>query len=160
MKSAATTWRLFNDRGIMALINDDLTGSVLFCGALLSAIITAAIGYGIGWIFYNEDSDENIKYGLPAALAVYGGVVGLILCICTLTVVKSGIVSIFVCFAEEPAAMKNNHPQEFDKFVNAHPDLQNMAQSVPEYEDEDDYGAGNVSAPIKNTNNTSLNVQV
>ena len=85
VQSASATWKLFADRGIMALINDDLTGSVLFCGALLSAIITAAIGYGIGWIFYNQDPDKEISEGIPVGLAVYGGVVGLILCICVLT---------------------------------------------------------------------------
>ena len=151
MQSAASTWRLFNDRGVMALINDDLTGSVLFCGALLSAIITAAIGYGLGWIFYNEDPDIEISQGIPIGLAVYGGVVGLILCICCLTVVKSGIVTIFTLFAEEPAAMKHNHPEEFDTLVQANPNFGGMHQSIPDYEKEME-----IAAPLKTTNNDSL----
>ena len=136
----------------MALINDDLTGSVLFCGSLLAAIITSAIGYGIGWIFYNEDEDIEISQGIPIGLAVFGGFVGLILCICVLTVVKSGIVSIFVCFAEDPAMMKKNHSVEFDTLVKAHPNFDNMAQSVPNY----DYD----SVPIKTTNNSSAGIDL
>ena len=158
MQSASATWKLFHDRGIMALINDDLTGSVLFCGSLLAAIITAAVGYGIGWIFYNEDPDKEISEGIPVGLAVYGGVVGLILCICVLTVVKSGIVSLFVCFAEDPASMKKNHPVEFDTLVQAHPNFDNMTESVANY--DYDYDDGNVSAPIRTTNNTSAGIDL
>lgn len=154
IQSASATWKLFADRGIMALINDDLTGSVLFCGSLLSAIVTAAIGYGIAWIFYNEDPDPEISNGIPVGLAVYGGVVGLILCICVLTVVKSGIVSLFVCFAEDPASLRRNHPEEFDTLVKAHPNFDNMAESVPNY----DYDGGNVSVPIKTTDNPSMDL--
>merc|ERR1711971_1497661 len=78
MSSASATWQLFASRGIMALINDDLTGSVLMCGSLISAVVTAAIGYGIGEAFYGDDPDKDIAVGVPSALAVYGGVVGLI----------------------------------------------------------------------------------
>eukprot|EP01083_Nonionella_stella_P002518 7236_1 len=146
MKSAAATWQLFGNRGIMALINDDLTGSVLFAGSLMGAIVTAAVGFGIGWIYYHEDPDPDIRYGMPAALAVYGGVVGCILCICTLTVVKSGIVSLFVCYAEAPAVMRRNHPEEFDKLVSANAEFGKV--------DQDDAYGGNVSAPIKTADTT------
>eukprot|EP01084_Bolivina_argentea_P076496 138649_1 len=155
MKSAVNTWKLFEDRGIMPLINDDLTGSVLFCGSLLAAIVTAAVGYGIGWIFYQNDKNMD---GVAAGLAVYGAVVGLILCICVLTVVKSGIVAIFTCFAEDPEAMNNNHPEEFATLVSSHPNFQNISDTVPSY----DYGGsyGTASVPMKQKDNTSLNVKV
>merc|ERR1712157_693594 len=96
-------------------------------------------------------------------LAVYGGVVGLILCICTLTVVKSGIVTIFVCFFEDPATMRKNHAEEFETLVNAHPDFDRISESIPmddyEYDDYDDDDGVNESGPM-NVNNTSDYVKV
>lgn len=132
-KSSSLTWQLFNDRGIMALINDDLSGSVLFCGSLLSGIVTGLIGYGIGWIFYDKYSDNT-----PINLAIFGGFVGLILCASVLCIISSGIVSIFVLFAEDPASMKKNHPIEFDTLVESHPNFNNISDNVPTY-DYDDY---------------------
>merc|ERR1712087_812402 len=126
----------------MALINDDLTGSVLMFGSLISAVATAAIGYGIGAAFYGDYPDKDIRVTILSTLTVYGALAGLILCLCTLRVVESAIVSIFVCFAEAPAALHRNHIEEYETLVEAHSKFKTISEEVSEYSD----GGGNASA--------------
>lgn len=119
--SAKMTWNLFKSRGVMAIINDDLTGMVLFAGAMIGGVVTAAVGFGIGYAFYS-DSDDGLL--LAAYLAATGLLIGMILTMTTLYVVRSSVVALFVCFAEEPAAMQQNRPQEFQQLTGAKPELQ------------------------------------
>merc|ERR1712154_98251 len=52
--SAKATWNLFMTRGLLAIINDDLTGMAIGCGALIGGVVSAATGFGIGWFFYSD----------------------------------------------------------------------------------------------------------
>merc|ERR1712003_570121 len=128
-----------------------LTGSVLVLGALVAAAATGGIGYGI----YHDDPDEDIQTYLPIGLATFGTVIGLILCLCTMTVVSSAVVALFVCFAEDPAVLKKTHHEEFDMLVEAHPKFRNIGGNTSDYSD---YGGGNESAPIKRVGDNSVSV--
>ena len=44
--AAKDTWKLFKQRGIDALVNDNFIGSVLGFGSLFVGIITAAVSFG------------------------------------------------------------------------------------------------------------------
>lgn len=127
------------------MINDDLTGSVLVLGALIAGIGTGAVGYGIGYGFYHDDPDKDVADNLPLGLSGFGLVVGLILCLCTMTVVSSAIITLFVCFAEDPAVLKKTHHEEFEMLVEAHPKFADIGGNVSDYSD---YG-GNESSPMK-----------
>ena len=124
MNSAKMTWNLFKTRGFMALINDDLTGMVLFAGAMIGGVVTAGCGGAVGYAFYGGDDDESVKYGIPGALAGTGFLIGMILTMTTLYVVRSSVVALFVCFAEEPAALHENRPEEYQRLTGAKPEFQ------------------------------------
>merc|ERR1712228_307400 len=113
IQSAKNTWSLFLSRGMMAIINDDLTGLAIFGGAL--------IGYAVGYIFYSDYDDSSISSGVPVGLTVYGFFIGLIICFTVLYVVHSTIICLFVCYCEDPAVMQVNHLQDFNDICDAKP---------------------------------------
>merc|ERR1712242_108109 len=137
VQSAKMTLQMFSSRGFSALINDDLTGMVLFAGAMIGGVVTAGVGGGVGYAFYSGNSDESVAYGVPAALAGTGFLIGLVLTMTTLYVVRSAVVTLFVCFAEEPAALHENRPEEFGRLTGAKPEF-------TEYYDNYGTGRGNV----------------
>ena len=44
-KAAKDTWKLIKDRGVEAVINDNLIGNVLTMGAILIGVLCGAFGY-------------------------------------------------------------------------------------------------------------------
>merc|ERR1719189_1583267 len=130
---------LFASEGFTALINDDLTGMVLFAGAMVGGIATAGCGAGCGYAFYYTDDSVSQEDSLilVGSMAGYGFLVGMMLTFTTLYVVRSAVVTLFVCFAEEPAALHENRPEEFGRLTGAKPEF-------TEYYDNYGTGRGNV----------------
>eukprot|EP01083_Nonionella_stella_P179702 638829_1 len=78
----------------MALINDDLTGLAIFGGALIGGCVCGAIGYAVGYLFYGDYSEYEVRTDLPIGLAVYGFAIGLTICFTVLYVFTQ---QLFVC---------------------------------------------------------------
>ena len=114
----------------MALINDDLSGLGLFAGNLCSLVVSGGAGYGIAYAFYGNDPDQEVSEGLVWALCVYGCVVGFILCWLVLIVVRSAIVTLFVCFAEEPAVLYANRREDFNKIADVRPKFKEIHDNL------------------------------
>jgi hypothetical protein len=119
-QAAKATWNLLSSRGIDAIINDDLTGLALSCGAFFGFVVSAFAGYFVSTAFFGTGA-----FGILASvlLAIYGGIVGYALCVLILLVVRSGVVALFVCFAEDPATMAANRPKEYGDLTGAHPGM-------------------------------------
>mmetsp|Transcript_22675 Transcript_22675/g.36245 ORF Transcript_22675/g.36245 Transcript_22675/m.36245 type:complete len:501 (+) Transcript_22675:38-1540(+) len=130
MKAAGQTWSLFQREGIMALINDDLSGLGLAAGNLCSLVVCGCSGYGIAYAFYGNYADPEVRDVLVWGLAVYGCVVGFILCWLVLVVVRSAIVTLFVCFAEEPAILFKNRREEFNKLADVRPSIKQIHDNL------------------------------
>merc|ERR1712157_266579 len=82
--------------------------------------------------------DETVRVGVPIALAVYGFLIGLLLCYTVLYVVHSSIVCLFVCYSEDPAVLQQNRPEEYNRIVGAKPSFadfntgSNQQQAYPQ----------------------------
>eukprot|EP01084_Bolivina_argentea_P069098 125783_1 len=124
--AAKRTWSLFMARGVDALINDDLTGLAIFAGAIIGGIVTAGIGWFIGYLFYDNSHDHDIRKFVPIGLAIYGFVIGLILTSTILYVVHSSIICLFVCYSEDPAALHQNRPDEYDRISSTKPEFEEI----------------------------------
>jgi len=109
--AAKATFQLFfsGNQLIMALINDDLSGMALTCGAVLGAVVSGVVGYLVASGFYDDS--------LAVGLAIFGAILGYLVVVIILLVVASGVVTIFVLFAEDPAAMNQNRPEAFQKLT-------------------------------------------
>jgi len=135
--SAKATWNLFMNRGILAIINDDLTGMAIGCGAMIGGIVSAATGFVIGYAFYGQSEDDEVYPTVPIALAIYGFFIGLVFCASVLMVIASSVIALFVCYAEDPATMSQNHPEDYQNLVNAKPEWADVYRQ---------YGGGNGNA--------------
>jgi len=120
IESAKATWDLLCSKGIDALINDDLTGFALLCGSFIGGIVCAIVAVLMA---HNNSSVQSYT----TAFGVIGFTIGFFLCMTILHVVRSAIVTLFVCYAEDPNALKVNHEQECNKFEQA------RAQAYPNY---------------------------
>jgi len=88
---------------------------------MMGGVVSAGVGYLIGYTFYNDDEDEDVREFLPVGLAVFGFFVGFILCRCILQVIASAVIALFVCYAEDPASMFANRPEEYQRLLDAKP---------------------------------------
>jgi len=134
--SAKATWNLFMNRGILAIINDNLIGVAIGCGSLIGGVISAGVGFGIGYAFYSGSDDEEVYPMIPIVLACYGFLIGLVFCASVLMVLQSAVITLFVCYAEDPASMNANHPDEYNRLVAAKPEWRDVYRT---------YGGGSVN---------------
>ena len=116
--AAKATWNLFMNRGLMAIINDDLTGAAITCGALVAGVACGGVGWGITYAFYGNDKDIHWdddwqRYGFLACAAVFCGIVGLIVTEIVLQPMPSAVQALFVCWAEEPEVLAENRPKAY-----------------------------------------------
>jgi hypothetical protein len=96
------TWQLFKSKGIDAIINDQLIGSVLGIGGLLVGAITTLITWGylaarnIGPQYVNKSGVNQIN-GVFIAILVVSFLIGIAEFSIAASVVDSGVVATFVC---------------------------------------------------------------
>lgn len=128
--AAKSTWNLFMNKGLMAIINDDLTGAAITCGALVCGVVTGGIGWAIGYAFYGEQIDNDWeKYGLLTCIAILCGIVGLIMTEICLHPLPSAVQALFVCWAEEPEVLAENRPKVYKALLDVNP---SMKPTVPQ----------------------------
>ena len=123
--AAKSTWNLFLNKGIMAIINDDLTGAGITCGALVCGVLCGGIGWAIALAFYADVlQQEWQQYGLVTCVAVFCGVVGIIVAEICLHPLPSAVQSLFVCWAEEPEVLADNRPEVYNELIAVCPAMQ------------------------------------
>uniref|UniRef100_H3GNL3 Choline transporter-like protein n=1 Tax=Phytophthora ramorum TaxID=164328 RepID=H3GNL3_PHYRM len=111
-QAGKAVFQLFKERGFDAIINDDLIGNVLGFAALGVGLICAGVGALIA-----ETTDVVSFQNSTAFLAILGLVVGIGVAVTPLAVIDSSVATIFVCFAEDPAAFQRSHPELYAPLV-------------------------------------------
>jgi len=111
MQAASDTWQLLKTSGVSALINDDITGPVLFFASLMTGLVGAGAAGVLAKTVWHEP-----MWGLWALL---GGLIALSVCLVGMEVVASGVVALFVCWAEDPEALRRTKPHLHDAMCGA-----------------------------------------
>ena len=104
-KAGKSVFDLFHRLGWTAIINDSLIDDTLNWMALGCGAITATIGYLYGL-------SASLTGGWLVVLSLTGFLFGWAMCDVTMSVVSSAVATIFVCWAEAPAAFMQVHPDE------------------------------------------------
>ncbi|KAI9332641.1 plasma-membrane choline transporter-domain-containing protein [Pilaira anomala] len=122
--TARKTWTMVKDRGIEAMINDNLIGNVLFMGGLLVGVLCGLLGYiylKASQPVYNQDG------GMTPVVVMMCFLIGSSMFSTIATVISSGVATTFVCLAEDPEALRRSKPELFEKIRETWP---RIAQGV------------------------------
>ncbi|KAK9762954.1 Protein PNS1 [Basidiobolus ranarum] len=119
-QAAKDTWRLIQDRGIEAIINDSLIGNVLTMGGLLVATVTSIITYVFIQVFKPE---INGNADFTTVFIFFGFIVGFSLFALVGEVIQSGTATTFVCLAEDPEALQRSQPELFEQIRRTYPQV-------------------------------------
>lgn len=112
------TWNLCKTRGIDAIINDDLIGSVLFVGSLLTGILN--IG---GVAIYLASAGLIANTTILTVSFIVAFFVGIAEFGIVAAVIDSGVATTFVCIAEDPAALARTKPDLYREIQVTYPQI-------------------------------------
>ncbi|KAF9192182.1 putative choline transporter, neither null mutation nor overexpression affects choline transport [Haplosporangium sp. Z 767] len=120
MDAARDTWTILKDRGVDQIINDNLIGNVWGMAAIVSGILSGLSSY-----LYLRFADPvfNRSGEFTTVLVLMGFVMGLQICFTVGTVIDSGVVTTFVCLAEDPAALARTKPELFERIRQTYPEV-------------------------------------
>ncbi|KAF9092790.1 putative choline transporter, neither null mutation nor overexpression affects choline transport [Mortierella sp. AD031] len=120
IQAAKDTWTIIVDRGIEQLINDNLIGNVWGMAAIFSGALSALATY-LYLRFATPEFNSNGQ--LTIVLCIVGFIMGLQICFTIGTVIDSGVVTTFVCLAEDPAALARTKPDIFAQIQATWPEV-------------------------------------
>ncbi|KAI7900568.1 plasma-membrane choline transporter-domain-containing protein [Cokeromyces recurvatus] len=109
--TAKRTWSLIQDRGVEALINDNLIGNVLWMGMLLVGILASLLGYI--YLLVTKPA-YNVTGNMTPLVMLVCFVMGMSMFSVVSTVISSGVTTFFVCLAEDPEALRRVNPELYD----------------------------------------------
>ena len=90
--------------------------------------------------------DSESVWGYRIFASIVGGIFGFAISSIILRVVQSTIIALFVCFAEDPNALKENRPLQYDMLVSSKLELQRMGETGHTGIDE---GSNNNESPYQ-----------
>ncbi|EPQ57025.1 DUF580-domain-containing protein [Gloeophyllum trabeum ATCC 11539] len=123
--AAKDTWRLFQDRGIDALVNDQLVGMTLAWGAYAVGMLSSLFAYL--YLRYTHPSyNSDGQYTAPVIFFAF--VIGA-QCLMTLSsAIEAGVSTIFVGLGEDPQVLQYRAPELFGLIASTYPQV---VQGVP-----------------------------
>jgi len=110
-QAARDTFDMFQETGLQTVVNDNIIGTVLTMGCWVGGVGTGIASGVLAFVFLPEDW---------ILLALVGLLMGFVMCMMTLQIVESGVSTIFVCFAEDPAALARNDAYLFNLFMSTY----------------------------------------
>ncbi|CAG8740816.1 5573_t:CDS:2, partial [Dentiscutata heterogama] len=114
-QAAKDTWTLIKDRGIEAIINDDLIGNVLTMGSLLIGVLCGLFGFLYIHLFLNYLLQDQNSSTLVIVFIIICFVIGFMMCVVITDSVSSGVSTTFVALAEDPDALRRTKPVLFER---------------------------------------------
>ena len=97
--SAKAVWQLIKTNGILAVINDSLLGAAYILMVLGGSVLSGLSG---------------LLWGLSPVHFLLGLLIGVVTLSMILGVVQSGVMTIFVCFAEDPEKLCRSNASLYD----------------------------------------------
>ncbi|KAK3824970.1 MAG: plasma-membrane choline transporter-domain-containing protein, partial [Benniella sp.] len=110
VKAAHDTWELVKDRGVDAIVNDNLVGNVLGMGTLAVALTSGLYGYLFVKIvqpdFYAKEDEALAVFAVILVEILLGAVMMSV----PNNVIDSGVTTTFVALAEDPQTLYRTKP--------------------------------------------------
>mmetsp|Transcript_25190 Transcript_25190/g.39288 ORF Transcript_25190/g.39288 Transcript_25190/m.39288 type:complete len:462 (-) Transcript_25190:57-1442(-) len=100
--SAKATWRLVKTSAIQAIVNDDFTNTLCFLHILLCTLLSTIL---CGVLFHMPGQEHG--WAIPSTIAA---IVAFFVSRTVFQVLSSGVMAIFVCYAEKPEVLRRVNP--------------------------------------------------
>ncbi|KAF8335887.1 plasma-membrane choline transporter-domain-containing protein [Cantharellus anzutake] len=118
MVAAKDTWRVFQDRGIDALINDSIIGITMMWGAYGVGILSGIFSYI--YLRYTKPSYNSDGQYTPVVM-FFAFIIGVQCCLTTISAIEAGVSTIFVGLGEDPAVLATRAPELFEMIAAKYP---------------------------------------
>ncbi|KAK4688034.1 hypothetical protein P7C73_g2079, partial [Tremellales sp. Uapishka_1] len=125
LPAAKDTWALMKDRGVDALVNDSLVGTVLLWGAYVNGFLCALFGY-LYLRFTNPAYNTSGQYSAPVIL--FSFLIGLNESFTISSAIDAGVSTIFVGLGEDPMVLADRSPALFEEIRQNYP---RVVEGVP-----------------------------
>ncbi|OBT88202.1 hypothetical protein VE02_02444 [Pseudogymnoascus sp. 03VT05] len=122
--AAKSTWHMMKDRGIDALVNECLINPVLSMGSVFVGYVCVLMSY-----LYLRYGNVVVDTNYYAVIMAYSFLVGLQICNVFLVPIKSGVATLFVAMAFDPAVLQNEYPDLYDRMVGVYPHVQQLVHA-------------------------------
>lgn len=119
-EAARDTWSMIKSKGVTLIINDQLIHSVLAMGAFLVGIICGGVSYSI---FLATTINQPDLQGLGVLVFFVGLLIGCVQFHVVCQTVKSGVVSTFVCLAQDAESVKRIKPELYQLMQELYPTI-------------------------------------
>jgi hypothetical protein len=119
--AAKDTFKMIKNRGFDALINECLIGPVLSFGAIFIAYVCTLFAYLYLWFTKPEYNSDG---AYTAVILAFAFLIGFQIANVFTTPLSSGIDTIFVAMAWDPAVMWRDHPELYNEMIQVYPKVQ------------------------------------
>lgn len=120
LRAAKETWYMFREKGIDALINDNLINTALGFYAMFVSYITAMFAFL--YLRYTSPGYNN-SGAFNAPLIAYSFVISLQLCNIASEVIRSGTATFFIALGNDPEVFQMSYPERFDQIFKNYPQV-------------------------------------
>lgn len=123
--AAKDTWNLLKNRGIDAMVNDSLVGTVIMWGAYVNGFLCAVFGY-IYLRYTHPAYNADGQYSAPIIL--YSFLIGINMGFTLGSAIEAGVSTIFVGLGEDPMVLQERSPGLFQMIQQTYP---RVVEGVP-----------------------------
>jgi len=123
--AAKSTWRLFKDRGIDALVNDSLVSMTLTWGAYAIGLLSSFFAF-LYLRLTSPSFNADGQYTVP--LVLFAFLIGVVCSLTMSSAIEAGVSTIFVGLGEDPQVLAIRAPELFGMIADRYPDV---VQGVP-----------------------------
>ncbi|AGO10105.1 AaceriAAR113Wp [[Ashbya] aceris (nom. inval.)] len=122
LRAARETWHMMREKGIDALINDNLINLALGFYTFFVGYTTALFAY----LFLRfTKPDYNAGGGFNAPLMAFAFVIAMQITHIATETIRSGTATFFVALGNDPEVFHVSYPQRFDEIFRSYPDVLN-----------------------------------
>lgn len=120
LRAARETWYMLREKGIDALINDNLINIALGFYSMFVSYLAALFAF-LYLRFTSPSYNSSGGYNVP--LMAFSFVIALQICNIANETIRSGTATFFVALGNDPEVFHISYPQRFDEIFRAYPDV-------------------------------------
>ncbi|CEP62880.1 Pns1p LALA0_S06e05974g [Lachancea lanzarotensis] len=120
LKAAKETWHMLREKGMDALINDNLIGIALGFFSLFASYMATLFAFL--YLRFTQPS-YNSSHGYNVPLMAFSFVIALQICSIACETIRSGTATFFVALGNDPEVFRVSYPDRFDEIFRAYPDV-------------------------------------